>query len=130
MTASLGQAKNNKHQSMKSGTVLFQESVVIANLGQAKKRPVLKMARDHYMRLEYTDGAACPDGGAGARYNTTIHFLCVKGQQVFRPFSAARPPLHGAVWVLSEDCRIGKNSVKCCDSLFICHVLTLLIALI
>lgn len=55
---------------------------MIANLGQAKNRPVLKMARDHYVRLEYTDGAACPDGGAGARYNTTIHFICVEGQQV------------------------------------------------
>ena len=102
------------HQSLKSGNVLFQESVVIANLGQAKKRPVLKMARDHYMRLEYTDGAACPDGGAGARYNTTIHFLCVKGQQVFHPFSAGRPLLNGAVWVLSGDCGMGKNSVQCC----------------
>ena len=64
---------------------------MIANLGQAKKRPVLKMARDHYMRLEYTDGAACPDGGAGARYNTTIHFLCVKGQQVSVPSQQQDP---------------------------------------
>ncbi|KAK7107906.1 cation-independent mannose-6-phosphate receptor-like isoform X2 [Littorina saxatilis] len=86
----------------------LQESVAIGNLGQAKTRPKLNVARDSYVSLVYTDGAQCPDGGAGARYNITISFICIEGQQSRGPGVPRKvgPCSYEIIWDTSAACAL------------------------
>ncbi|KAL8573519.1 hypothetical protein ACOMHN_047790 [Nucella lapillus] len=85
-----------------------QENVLVANLGQAKGGPKVKVGRDHYLSLEYTDGSACPDGGHGARYNTTVHFLCSQRQQSRGPSPPRKvgPCSYEVIWDTSAACAL------------------------
>ncbi|XP_076467139.1 cation-independent mannose-6-phosphate receptor-like [Babylonia areolata] len=95
-----------------------EETVKVANLGQAKTGPKMKVARNHYLSLEYTDGAPCPDGGEGARYNTTIHFICSQGQQSHGPSPPRKvgPCSYEVIWDTGAACALEETDSGDSDS--------------